>query len=55
MADLSLIPEAACRQAQRRAAVAEYEHGRPPFRAAEVDFDNLLKSALKNDSSSPSH
>src|SRR3954471_19367282 len=28
---------------------AECEHDRPPFRAAEVDFDNLLKSTLKDD------
>jgi hypothetical protein len=51
MANLSLIPEAAWREAERRAAVAECERGRLPFRAAEVEFDNLLKSTLKNDSS----
>jgi hypothetical protein len=28
---------------------AEYERGQLPFRAAEVEFDNLLKSTLKND------
>ena len=28
---------------------AECEHDQLPFRAAEVDFDNLLKSTLKND------
>jgi hypothetical protein len=47
MADLSLIPEAAWRRAERRAAMAECEHDRLPFRTAEVEFDNLLKSTLK--------
>ena len=32
-----------------RSYSAECEHGRLPFRAAEVEFDNLLKSTLKND------
>ena len=48
MADLSLIPEAAWREAERRAVVAECDHCRPAFRAAEVDFDILLKSTLKS-------
>jgi hypothetical protein len=50
MADQSLIPEAAWREAQRRAAVAECEHGRLLFPFAEVEFDLLLKAILKNDS-----
>ena len=50
MADLSLIPEGAWREAERRAAVAECEHAWSPLRAAEGDFDNLLKPTLKNDS-----
>jgi hypothetical protein len=64
MADLSLIPAAAWCDAERRAEVVRplVERERwprhlvqaaaaawPPFPSAEVEFDNLLKSTLKND------
>jgi hypothetical protein len=64
MADLSLIPEAAWREAERRAEVVrplvERERWprhlvqaaaavRPRFPSAEVEFGILLKSTLEND------